>query len=590
MFQLKILLPFLTIVFIACSAVSDPTPVNASGLWNVQIRKSTGVLNDATLTINQPESDSRFSGFWRFTSVQTSNAQVSGDTKTGVFKINEIGGSSYVDVAGTFTQSTYLGTYKAYYSDNTTATGSITMKKARPTAKLTFNISPSENFYPPITVSEGQTIHYGSAVSNQMVLDLPRTVLNVAAQDTELYLAPPTQTVDLTTGDKSITLEYRQRPLRISVPSTLESYRNNEVLLQVQLFPAADYKGVVVLLLQNLPPGVTQAKPVSAAVNGEPVSVDIPIFSAFDTKFADTPVTLTASSGANLVNTKVIIKTRPHLIAAIPNPSGFFYRYWQMGVDGEMYVSSPSEKAVFRIRRDGSRELIVEGSFQCDALVAAPDGSIWPNRFGFTRIDPKLKTAENLNNPEGSSYCAVFIPDAQKRIWVRNLELSRINLVTQQTTVVPGSANLGFFPSQIVGGQFWGISGSTLGSVNTETLEIKKYQIPGVSQINSFFINGTTVALTDGNQLYTFDTQTGSTVRHTPGGLADVVLLGQEKDGTLWVGGNVKWLRYNPTTKQVTKELPVLSTEFSSQIHVTPDGKLWYVTRTGMFFVDPENP
>ena len=171
MFQLKILLSFVTVVLIACSAVNDQTPVNASGLWNVQVRKSTGAINQAILTISQSGSDSRFSGSWRFTSVQTSNAQVSGDTKTGVFKINEIGGSSYIDVAGTFTQSAYLGTYKAYYSDNTTAAGNITMTKALPTSKLTFNIQPAENFFATVNISDGKTQVYGGFAANKTVLE-----------------------------------------------------------------------------------------------------------------------------------------------------------------------------------------------------------------------------------------------------------------------------------------------------------------------------------------------------------------------------------------------------------------------------------
>jgi hypothetical protein len=554
--------------------------VNASGLWNVQIRKSTGVLNDAILTINQPESDSRFSGFWRFTSVQTSNAQVVGDTKTGVFKINEIGGSSYVNFAGIFTQNTYLGTYKAYYSDNTTATGSITMKKAPPTSKLTFNIQPAGHFFATVSISNGKTQVYDGFAANKTVLELPQAKLTITPQDVEPYLAPVAQTVDLTTGDKSITLEYRLKPLRLSAPSTLEVNRNSQTVLKAQILPAPDFKGVVELRLQNLPAGVT-ATPVSINVSGgTTIEAEIPVFAAADTKFVDAQVPLTAVSGLNSASANLIIQTRPKLTFPVPGNAS-----WELGADGQMYVLLPAEHGVFRVHPDGSRELIVTGDFPCGGLYAAPDGSLWTSHRGFTRIDVNAKTVEILDNPTGGSGCGSLIPDANKNIWDVVGQVVRFDLVSQQKTTVPDSQNLGFMPSKIVNNQLWGASGSNLGMINTTTLEIKKYQVLGAFNINAFYVHDDTVAVSDGAKLFVLNTSTGTVVEHKPEGIAGFMyLMGQEQDGSLWISGGGKWFRYNPTTKQITKELPALS---STKVYVTPTGTLWYITTAGLFFVDP---
>jgi hypothetical protein len=588
MFKLKNVAPlFLTILLLACpNTTPSETPLetllDVTGQWLIEDRRSsTSGVDQAVATLNQATQGTDFAGLLRSALSSTNRASISGDVQTGQFRITENSGTFYTDVSGKFSPTDFSGTYKTYSKfTNTTATGIINMIKVTATSKLTVNIQPTENVAAPVTISDGKTRIYSFPITNETVLELPKTKLTITSEDVEPYLAPAAQTVDLTNGDQTITLKYRLRPIRLVVPSTLEVNRNNQAVLKAQILPAPDFQGVVELRLQNLPAGVT-ATPVSVNVIGGTVfGADIPVFAAADTKFVDTQVTLTAVSSAESASANVTIQTRPKLTFPLPTIAS-----WEMGADGQMYVHLPAERSIFRVNQDGSRELIVTGDFPCGGLYAAPDGSLWTSHRGFTRIDVNAKAFEILDNPTGGSGCGSLLPDANKKIWDVFGQVVRYDLVSQQKTTVPDSQNLGFIPSKIVNNQLWGALGSNLGMINTTTLEIKKYQIPGAFNVNAFYVHDNMVALGDGTKLFVLNTSTGAIVEHQPEGITGFsYLMGQEQDGSLWIAGFGKWVRYNPITKQITKELPALS---STKVYVTPTGKLWYVTTAGLFFIDP---
>jgi hypothetical protein len=587
MFKLKNVAPlFLTALLFACPTTSPlETPLDVldvTGQWLIEDRRSsTSGVDQAVATLNQATQSTNFTGLLRSALSSTNRASISGDVQTGQFRITENSGSFYTDVSGKFSPTDFSGTYKTYFKfTNTTATGSINMIKVTATSKLTVNIQPTENVAAPVTISDGKTRIYSYRIINKTVLELPKTKLTITSENVEPYLAPSAQTVDLTNGDQTITLTYRLRPIRLVVPSTLEVNRNNQAVLKAQILPSPDFQGVVELRLQNLPAGVS-APPVSVNVTGGTVSgAEIPVFAAADAKFADTTVTLTAVSGANSVSADLMIQTRPKLTFAVPNNAS-----WELGADGQMYVYLPAERGVFRINQDGSRELIVTGDFSCGQLYAAPDGSMWMGDSDFIRIDTQAKTYERLKDPDGGSGCISFTPDTNKRVWYTTGRLIRLDFISQQKQIVPDSQALGVAPSKIFNNRFWGALDKNVGMIDTNTLAVKKYQIPGVFNINAFYVHDDAVSVGDGTKLFVLNTSTAVITEHQPDGITGFMyLMGQEQDGSLWVAGFNKWVRYNPTTKQITKELPALS---STKVYVTPTGKIWYITTAGLFFVDP---
>jgi hypothetical protein len=586
----------LVFVLIACSntpVTSENPLIDVTGRWFMTIRKSTGETNTAEAALTQATGDSSFKGFLRFTSITTSNGSLAGDVKTGAFKISEIGGTVYSNVKGTFTTNSYIGSYIAYYADGSTPSGTIYMTKAPPTAQLTFTVNGLANEYGNISISDGQKIVYTGLAINGLIVELPKTKLTIEAKDTEAFLAPAPQVVDLSTGDKAITLNYRQRPLLVSMlDRTLELYRKGQAIVKVGVVPAKDFQGIVEIRLQNLPPGVQQVSAKNIVVNGQYTTADVPITSATDTKFANTEVMVTATSGANSSSTKFTLQTRPELI--VPAPACCRYT-WLFAPDGNPYVISPSEKAVFRINPDGSREPIVEGNFSwANTLRPGSDGSLWildSVDFGPTRIDPVAKTTETFERFYPQEIYSTAIVDAKKRVWDGHFGLKRTDLITGKTVEIPEARGKNFAQRhQIVGETYWGVYDTTVISVNTDTLAAKTYSIPGMSSVYNIFIQGKTIALTGVSKtaslgdygLYTFDTETETLISHPIQNLPRIQVMGQDSNGILWLSDWTKWLRYDPKSKNVLQEMPTLS---STTTHVTLNGDLWYITEKGFFFV-----
>jgi hypothetical protein len=565
---------------------------NVTGRWNATIYKSTGEINPAIMTLTQATDSSKFTGVMYFTSFFISDVPLSilGDVQTGEFKIKETYGSVHVDVSGQFTNNSYSGSYVAHYSDGTANTGKIFMTKAPPTSKLTFTVNGLNFESAPITILEKQKVVFSGPVANGTIVELPKALLTIKTQDTETSLAPEPQTIDLSTGDKVITLNFRERPLRLSVyENSLEIYRKARASIKAQLIPASNFVGTVEVRLKNLPAGVQQLAPVDIAVNGKPVAVEVSITSAVDTKLVDAEVILVVTSGVDSATTKINLQTKPELISPIPDNSRYS---WTVALDGNLYVTSPGEEAIFRINSDGSRELIVRGAFSwADELKAGSDGSLWVMRSQPIRIDPISKTQETYPCPASlSCYSFGIIIDSKKRAWDGHFELKRTDLLTGQVVNIPEAKGKDYIQrSQIIGDTFWGVYEKTIIAINTDTLAVKTYNFPEFSSIYNFFISGDTISLTATSsssissppQIYLFNVKTGLLTPHPLENTYQAQIIGQDSNGIFWVMSDRKWLRYDPKNKAVLEKLPLLAWGAK----VTPNGDIWCFTEKGFFFV-----
>jgi hypothetical protein len=609
----------ITLILVACpgnqtnntSGGASPSVVigstaNVTGRWNAAIYKSTGEINPAVMTLNQEANSSKFTGVMYFTSFFINDIPLSilGDTKTGKFEIKEVSGPLYIDVSGQFTSDSYSGSYIAHYSDGTTNVGKILINRAPPTSKVTFTVNGLGYDSVYITIFEKQKPVYYFPVTNGTIVEFPKTIFTVKAQDTEASLAPEPQTIDLSTGDKTIILNFRERPLRLSInEKSIEIYRKAQASIKAQLIPASNFIGTVEVRLQNLPAGVQQLAPVNIAVNGKPVAVEVPITSAADTKLVDAEVTLAVTSRVESASAKINLQTKPELISPTPDISSFS---WTVALDGNLYVTSLREEAIFRVNSDGSRELIANGDFSwASGLKAGSDGSLWVMRSQPIRIDPVSKTQKMYPCPVSLS-CnrGDIIIDSKKRAWGGNYELQRTDLLTGQVVSIPETkGKTSSQRQQIVGDTFWGVyadnfSENTIIAVNTDTLAVKTYNFPELSSIYNFFVSGDTISLTalssspsfSQPQIYLFNTKTGVLTPHPFENTSQAQIIGQDSNAILWIMTDRKWLRYDPKNKTVLQELPQLAwaaavNRTDAKAAVTPNGDIWCFTAKGFFFV-----
>ncbi len=559
------------------SPPAPPGPLDVTGRWDLTMREASGKAAFAVAFLNQAVGATAYAGTLSFTSLATVSGTLKGDTTKGTVQISTAGGGSFVDAAGTFGDGAYAGTYTAYSATGSPTSGTITMTRTAQTASL--NIAVTGPAQAPVTVTASGTALFAAPVVGSITIrDLPRTALTVTGADVALNTAPPAQTVSLSGGSQSVTLAYTHQPFDLSSPQPgINVYNNGQVGLQATVTPDPNFNGTVSLTLQNLPSGVSQTTPISLAVSGNPVSVDISITSSAETLIGDTPARLVATSGVTVRTLAVTIRTRPHRIQ-LP-----LARNWVVGADENVYVDSDAQNGVFRIKPDGSTERITNTALPCWYLSVAPDGSLWTDNFGFTRIDPITKTVETLPNPTGQYGCAISTPDGKKRVWYSYFGLWRADLLNGTNTLVTGLNGLGFGSPKMVANTYWGTSGSSLVGIDTDSLKVTKYDVPISADISTFFINGTNVALSAGPHLYTYDLTSGVTTEHLIPGIAFKALLGQDAQGNLWVSSSDQWVRYNPSTKQILRLLPELG---QGQIVVTPSGAIWYAG-DGVFHVLP---
>jgi streptogramin lyase len=581
--QMSMLL-ILTWSCLACAQTPTTTPqpvlepgifgqTEADGYWDYFVEPFNNRNNFGTTRFKaEAGSDTKFSGQWFDNTFGDST--ITGDLETGILRLVHSRREFEVDVTGKYKNGVFTGTYKANYSNRERSAGRMTLTKGAPAADLVVSLLGPKQARVSIW-QNGRQIAEKRINGSDVFMRLPRAPLIVRADNADWYSLPNEQAVDLTSGNGLAKLQFTAEPFGTSLATALEVSNGATSTLEVTLTAAPGFSGSVQLELSNLPNGVTQVSLPSVTLGSSPVTVGLPVQAAVNTVSRDAVATLTARSSGVEVRQAVVVRTRPASSLPVPEDNSNVV----FSPDGSAYFLSGTPKTFNRIAPNGQSEPMHPAlPAGYPDMQVAPDGSLWIGckEPKLIRVDPVSKASESFTNTVGCDYFA----DGQKRLWtqVAGLGLRRTDPSNGQVKEINDPGLAATIPGlRLFGDKIWQLRGG-LTSVDTETLEVQRYELPAFN-FGVFFVRGSTVYLSSSTGLYLYDLNLGTLSTHTPATEQPVRLFGVDAQGMVWLASKDRWLLYNPASRQVLRELagmPTFEYWYEWYGSVRPDGGLWY--------------
>ena len=364
--------------------------------------------------------------------------------------------------------------------------------------------------------------------------------------------------------------------------SDLSIYPGESVNVPVTLSSVNGYSGPVNLSVSGLPQGVT-AQPKTVNLIGSSVSTNLVLTATADAAIDRSTFSIRASDAVSSSGQVAELLVYPPTIKL----SAFSSSSLSIGpksVDAQNNLWISANAGFAKVSPTLTVQTYPKNNTDgCGPLNFSEDGNLWDDSgLPFVKVDPASGVATKDSTPLGSFGCGRNIVfDAKSRGWYSSGELYRVDTVNHVVDKVPNSSYF-YGERNIEGNTLWSVSGTTVRAINTDTLAVTSFTVPGASINSSFFPRGGLLHFVDSGKLATFDPVLGTVSRANSGTWQLGTLYGLDSGGNAWAsatrydsGYRQALLRLSPSGT-VLKELPAFSGSFA----VSPAGGLWFTTNT----------